>query len=836
MKLLVCIDDTDNLDSKGTGTIADEMREIIKAQGFGDSGFVTRHQLLLHSDIPYTSHNSSMCFDCEIEDGRYEELLEVLFAHLQTESAPGSDPGLAIAKIDGSLDEQEFEQEFERELLRFGLDAKRRVLTKEQAYDVAARHGVWLREAGGTGLGVVGALAGIGLRLGGNDGEVKGGAPDFLKGETYSVEQIMQTKGLHAVCDADLNPVPLEDKVYIPWKAKFILSRGKVILIVSSTAEPHLWNAMVKDDLRRFGDERVYREGCESFVADVEEEKVATGEMSCLNCRYRRWTEEGFLCSLHGSQSGEPGGSPRGGQGEGKGGGKGGGKGEGKGLSERMDMGKPQKFDAVVIGAGAIGGFVARHLMRTKLSLAILEKNSDVCCEVTRANTAIIHCGYNGKPGSLKAKLNVRANENFGKVCEELQVEFLRCGSLMVATGDRGLEKIAKKMEHGIQNGVKGLRVLSREEALEMEPNLNPAIISALYAPSTGIVNPWEFGLAAVENAVDNGARLFLNTKVTGIRKRKEGYRIQTDRGDFRAMYVINCAGLYADEINEMINEPSFMIKPRRGEYYILDTPAKDLVKHIIFNAHEDEDTKGIIVSPTVHGNIMIGPTAFEVDSKDDFGTNQDALDGIRHAVNESVMNVPFDLVIRSFSGIRPRPNWLLKDAQTGEYNSYEDDIKDFIIREQGDGFFNVAGIKSPGLACADEIGQYVAEMVLAKMDDPAPNTEFNPRRRERVRFASLTQEGRCECIEKDSKYGKIVCRCRQVTEAEVIDAIHRNVGARSVDGVKRRAGTSLGRCQGSFCTEEILRILSRELGMPMDRIEKDQGDAAVVAGIIGQY
>ncbi|MCL2678081.1 MAG: FAD-dependent oxidoreductase, partial [Clostridiales bacterium] len=356
MKLLVCIDDTDNLDSKGTGAIAEELQQLIGREGFGSCGFITRHQLLLHSDIPYTSHNSSMCFDCEIADGRYEELLPKLFEHLQKESASGSDPGIAVAIMDEMLDVQA--------LLRFGMDAKRVVLIKEQAYENAARLGVWLREAGGTGQGVIGALAGIGLRLGGNDGEVKGAIEEFLEGETYSVEQLMQIRGLQAVCDEKLNDLPGTDLVCISWKAKPLLAHGRMILMVASTEEPHLWRTMKKDDMRRFGDERVFREGCESFLPDVAEEQVEGGDRSCLNCRYRRWTEEGFLCSI----------------------------------VEPKENTKPQKFDVVVIGAGVIGGFVARHLMKTKLSLAILEKNSDVCCEATRANTAIIHSGYSAKP------------------------------------------------------------------------------------------------------------------------------------------------------------------------------------------------------------------------------------------------------------------------------------------------------------------------------------------------------------------------------------------------------------------------------------------------------
>jgi glycerol-3-phosphate dehydrogenase len=715
------------------------------------------------------------------------------------------------------------------------MDAKRVILSKEQAYEVARRLGVWLQEAGGTGLGVIGALAGLGLRLGGNDGDVKGSAEEFLEGEIYTVARLMETKGLQAVCDEGLHDLPAEDRVRIVWKAKFTFAHGRVILLAAPSGEPHLWNAMTKDDLRRFGAERVYREGCDEYIQDVEEEHVEAGGRSCLNCRYRRWTEEGFLCAINGAV-GDSGGKGSG-RGDGSGGERGGGSGGGRGggSGKRSSSGDAQTFDAVIIGGGAMGGFVARHLMKTKLRLAILEKNSDVCCEVTRANTAIVHSGYNGKPGSLKARLNVIANENFHNVCDELQVEFIRCGSLMVATGDKGMEKIHKKMEQGTQNGVKGLRILSREEALEIEPNLSPGVIAALYAPTAGVVNPWEFGIAAIENAVENGAKLFLKTKVTDIEKHGDGYLVHTTQGGFLARYIINCAGLYADEISGMINEPFFAIEPRRGEYYILDTPSKGLVRNVVFNAHEDEDEKGIIVVPTVHGNIMVGPTASDTDDKDDYATSRQGLDAIRASVSNSVIGVPFELAIRSFAGVRPRPNWLLKDAETGEYSRFEDDTKDFIIGEKEKGFFNVAGIKSPGLSCADEIGRYVADMVVAKMSDPQPALDFNPRRKGRVRFADLPLERQAELVAADKSYGKIVCRCRKVTEAEILDAIRRSAGAVSVDGVKRRAGTCLGRCQGSFCTEEVLRILSGELGVPVSQIEKDQGDAPVITGIAEQ-
>ncbi|MCG8483519.1 MAG: NAD(P)/FAD-dependent oxidoreductase [Clostridia bacterium] len=487
-------------------------------------------------------------------------------------------------------------------------------------------------------------------------------------------------------------------------------------------------------------------------------------------------------------------------------------------------------YDVIVIGAGVVGGFVARQLLHTKLKVALLEKNNDVCCEVTKANTAIVHPGYSAKTNTIKGKMTIDANENFQQICSELQVQFKRIGSLMIATGEKGIEKIQKKYTIGTQNGVKGLRLLNREETFALEPNVNPEVIMSLHAPSTGVVNPWEYGIAAVENAVDNGAELYLNTKVEGIDKEKDVFVIQTNTGKFKAKYVINCAGLYSDEVNEMVAHPFFKIVPRRGEYYILDTEAGNLVEHIIFQTRED-DTKGVIIAPTVEGNILVGPTAEDIDEKNNSSTSLGKLDLIKRVASKSVTNVPFHLVIRSFAGIRPRPNWIKKNAVTGEIEFYEDNVKDFIIGEakECNNFFNVAGIKSPGLTCAHEIGKYVAKLVVSKMEKPLENENFNPNRKKKIRFNELDMGEQKRLIQQDRTYGNMVCRCKKITEAEIVDAIKRNAGARTVDGVKRRAGTSLGRCQGSFCTEEIIEILARELKKPIHQIEKDKSGSFIV-------
>lgn len=288
VKLLICIDDTDNLESRGTGKIAEEIKNLIIKKGFGTGSFTTRHQLLLHKDIPYTSHNSSMCFECDIKDELYDVVEKEATEYLRRESAPGSDPGICIAKKTKGLNETV--------LIEFGLRAKRQLLSKEAAYSIAAQAGVYLKEVGGTGQGIIGALAGVGLRLDGNDGEVKGGVEQFRKGETYTVEQLLSNDKIEAVCDSNLNFLTGEQKVFITWKAKPVIVDKRPVLVVAWDEEAKIWRSMKKKEMRAFGDESTYKKACRAFTFDVEEELV-NDERSCLNCRYRRWTDNFFSCS-----------------------------------------------------------------------------------------------------------------------------------------------------------------------------------------------------------------------------------------------------------------------------------------------------------------------------------------------------------------------------------------------------------------------------------------------------------------------------------------------------------------------------------------------------------
>lgn len=292
MELIICIDDTDNIDSQGTGSVAEGLKDMITENGFGRCIYTTRHQLLLHKDIPYTSHNSSMCFECDIRDESYDSVEKAATEYLRRESVEGSDPGICIAKKTKGLNETI--------LIEFGLKAKRQVLTKEDAYSTAAQANVYLKEVGGTGQGIIGALAGVGLRLDGNDGEVKGGVDQFRKGEIYTVEQLLSNRAIEEVYDGSLNSLPRSQKVLITWKAKPVIVDKRPVLVVSWDEEAQIWRSMKKKEMRAFGDESTYKKACRAFTFDVEEELVNGDERSCLNCRYRRWTDNSFSCSFRG--------------------------------------------------------------------------------------------------------------------------------------------------------------------------------------------------------------------------------------------------------------------------------------------------------------------------------------------------------------------------------------------------------------------------------------------------------------------------------------------------------------------------------------------------------
>lgn len=489
-----------------------------------------------------------------------------------------------------------------------------------------------------------------------------------------------------------------------------------------------------------------------------------------------------------------------------------------------------KSFDVIVIGGGLLGCFAARNLARYRIKTALLEAREDLCTGISRANTAIVYSGCDTKPGTLKSGMCVRAAQNFGALCAELGVRYKPCGTLMVCFGSNGEEKLRKKYAQGVTNGVRGIELLTPEQVLALEPNLSPGVRLGLFAPVAGTVIPWELGLAAAENAVRNGAEIMLNSKVTGIEKEENGYRVYAGDTVFAARGVINCAGLFTDEVYEQLHKPKIRIFPDSGDYFLLDTKASGLIGHVIFHEPEQKG-KGLTLVPTVDGNILVGPSKIESDEKESFRTSRSGLEKLVALVSEVMPVLPMEHVIRSFGAIRPHPYFVHLDAESGAYLPEKKGIGDFVIDEskENPGFISLIGVKTPGLTCANELGRHVAGR-MADFLGAEENPRFDPKQAAPVRMNDLPLRERARLVENNPAYGNIVCRCRKVSEGEIIDSIRRNPGAVTVDGVKRRTGACSGRCQGGFCTQKIIEILAKELRVPPESINKD-GPGSYVIG-----
>ncbi|MBP3684967.1 MAG: NAD(P)/FAD-dependent oxidoreductase [Oscillospiraceae bacterium] len=432
-----------------------------------------------------------------------------------------------------------------------------------------------------------------------------------------------------------------------------------------------------------------------------------------------------------------------------------------------------RQYDTVVIGGGILGCFVARNLRRWNLSVLLLEKEDDVCKGITRANSSIVYPGYDNKPGSLKAELTVRGNANMGHLCEELDVPFSRCGSLLVTYDVHSVSRLEKKLKNGIQNGVPDMRLLPGEEAEAMEPMLKPGVAAALYAPSTGTVNPWQLGIAAFENAVNNGAEVFLSTQVLGIRENGQGFVVETSAESYRCKMVFNCAGLSANKVQALAFPSPVRLELDGAEYLVLDKNAPKPSRVVFHQAQSCG--KGITAIPCTEGNLLISGIRKPLGIP--FGTTAEGLQELHAAAKELLPGVALDKVIRSFGAVRPNP-----------YTESGESVHDFCIENPAPGFYSLIGIKTPGLTCANELGLYLAEKAAAFLQ-AEKNEEFDPKRK--------------GISENDNE---IICQCEQITRAEIIEAIRR--GAATVDGVKRRVGSGMGRCQGSRCTLKIQKLL----------------------------
>lgn len=471
-------------------------------------------------------------------------------------------------------------------------------------------------------------------------------------------------------------------------------------------------------------------------------------------------------------------------------------------------------FDIVIIGAGVVGTSLARDLSRWDLKVLLLDKELDVANGASKANSAIIHAGYDVLPGSLKAKLNVRGNAMFDRVCSELNVPFKRIGSLVVAFSQEEMEKARELYERGIKNSVQGLKVIGREELMKMEPHISKDAAGALYAGTAGIISPYELCIAQAENAVENGVELSLDTKVFGIERHEGRFIIKTGKGSFETRFVINAAGLFADEINSMLGGEKFEIVPRRGEYCLFDRSQGYLANHVIFQL-PNHMGKGILVTPTVHGNLLVGPNAVDMEDKEDISTSSEGLEQVIEEGRKSIPVFSMKEVITSFTGLRA--------SNVGG---------DFIINSPVPNAVNAAAIDSPGLSSALAISEMLIDM-LKCMGLILKAKKFNPYRKIKKRFAEMDNTERAEAIKENPLYGRVICRCETVTEAEIVDAIRRPAGARTVDGVKRRVRAGMGRCQGGFCMPRVVEILSRELKIPYKDVLKSSKGSYILTGVL---
>lgn len=472
-------------------------------------------------------------------------------------------------------------------------------------------------------------------------------------------------------------------------------------------------------------------------------------------------------------------------------------------------------YDAAVIGAGIIGTSVARELSKYSLKTALIEKGSDVAVGTTKANSGIIHAGYDAEPGTNKAKFNALGNPMFDKLCSDLDVTFKKTGSLVIAFNSRDMEIVRELYKRGLKNGIPEMHILDDREVKEMEPNLNNSIVGALYASTAGIIDPWELAIALAENAAENGVELLFNHKVTAIEKLKGSFIIRTPETSFESRYIVNCAGLYADEINNMVASPFFKITPRRGQYFVLDKNTGKLVNTVVFQC-PGKTSKGVLLTSSVHGNLLIGPDSQVLADKENVETTADRLKFVRETASKTCDNIPFNATIKTFAGLRATP-----------------DTGDFIIAESKDapGFINAAGIESPGLSSAPAIAEYVVELLKERAGHFKAKKNFNPVRRKAVKFMKLSFDEKVKLVQKDPAYGRIICRCENITEGEIIDAIRRKAGATTLNGVKRRVRPGMGRCQGGFCGPRVMEILARELGMDMKDIVKEEKESYILTG-----
>ena len=476
-------------------------------------------------------------------------------------------------------------------------------------------------------------------------------------------------------------------------------------------------------------------------------------------------------------------------------------------------------YDIIVIGAGVVGTCIARELSKYQANVCVIDKADDVASGTSKANSGIVHAGYDCKPGTLMAKLNVRGNELLYQLAEELDFPIKKNGSLIVCTVESERGKLDVLLDQANQNGVPDARIVERDELLKMEPNLSPNAVAALYVPTGGIICPFNLAIAMGENAAVNGVEFKFETKVENIVKKDGYYELDTNKGPLEAKIVVNAAGVYADVMHNMVSEKKMKIVARKGEYLLMDKELGNYFHATIFPLPGPMG-KGVLTAPTIHGNMFVGPSATDIEDKEGVNTTQEIIDDLVDKASNSYLTkdrLPMNKVITSFAGLRAH-----------------EEHHEFIVEEVADapGFFDAAGIESPGLTSSPAIAEMMVGLIQDKYHFPEKEN-FIARRKGIVHMEDLSIEEKNEMIRKNPQYGNIVCRCEMVTEGEIVDAINRPIGARSLDGVKRRTRQGMGRCQAGFCTPRTMEILSRELGIPMTEITKKGEGSNMLVGKI---
>ncbi len=476
-----------------------------------------------------------------------------------------------------------------------------------------------------------------------------------------------------------------------------------------------------------------------------------------------------------------------------------------------------KKTDILIIGGGVIGCSVARELSRYQCSISLLEQSWDVAEGASKANSGIVHAGYDALPDTRKAVFNVEGARLFPSLCAELGVPYKKCGALVIGFNEEDRLTLQSLLDRGERNGVKDLRIMEREELLALEPNLNPAVLCALSVPTSAIVSPYELTFALADDAALNGVSFTFGTKVLSVAVQSDGsFRVQTNRDEWNCRVLINCAGSSSAELHNQLSSDKRSITYRRGQYYLLDRPVNAPFSRTIFQC-PSKMGKGVLVSPTVHGNVLLGPNAEDIPDPQDTATTREGLDYVMERVRLTWPGVTLRTNITNFSGVRAH--------EAGD---------DFIVgRISGTpGAYEAIGIESPGLSSAPAIGKYLSGLIADDFHYPLKNTLI-PYQKPAPAFRDMTPEEKENALRSNPAYGNIVCRCEVVTEAEIIEAIHRPVPGRRIDAVKRRTRAGMGRCQGGFCSPRVASIISRETGIPLLEITKNGGDSYLLTGTL---